>query len=790
MKKLCSILLMLSMTVSALAIEVNIDGLWYEIVSKTNEAKVVKYKNNTTYRGDIVIPQTVEYNGESYVVTTIGSEAFYYCSLMTSIIIPNSVTVIDNMAFANCSGLKTLAIPNSVTTIGEKAFAWCNGLITVTIPNSVTSFGDNAFLYCNKLSSVTILDGLKRIGNSAFYGCYDLIDVLLPNSIEAIGDYTFYNCKSIKSIILPNNLRSIGHNAFSKCFSLNSIVMSDSLESLGNNAFAECSSLSSISIPKSLTHIGDYAFDECNSLSSVQIYDLEAWCRFHFWSYASNPLSYAHHLFLNGIEVKDLVIPESVTKIGDYLFFGCSGLTSVTIPNSITNIGYSAFSGCKGLTSITLHNGIVSTGTNAFNGCSSLTSITIPNSVKSIAQNSFAGCSGLTSIVIPESVTNIGYGAFRNCSNLTRIIIGSAVNTIYAKAFSDCPELMDVYCHAENMPHMENSGSDSFTTIFEGSYIEYATLHVPESSIPVYKTTEPWKNFKEIVKIKPEHTLLYLVDDEIYKSYKIEEESKIEVEEEPTKEGYTFSGWSEIPDSMPTHDVTITGTFTINKYLLTYKVNGEIVKSDSIVYNTVLVPEAEPTKEGYTFSGWSEIPDNMPAHDVAIIGSFIPIIYKLTYQVDGIDYNVYDIAYGSVITPEADPVKEGYTFSGWSEIPDTMPAHDVVVTGTFTINKYKLTYMIDDKVYKDTVYEYSATIIPEPIPEGNYATFEWIDLPETMPAHDVIVHASYVTGITDISMKEKIIRIYSPNGKALNKPQKGINLVLMRDGTIRKIVIK
>ena len=110
---------------------------------------------------------------------------------------------------------------------------------------------------------------------------------------------------------------------------------------------------------------------------------------------------------------------------------------------------------------------------------------------------------------------------------------------------------------------------------------------------------------------------------------------------------------------------------------------------------------------------------------------------------------------------------------------------------SFTINtKYKLTYMIDDKVYKDTVYEYGATIVPEPMPEGDYASFEWVELPETMPAHDVTVHASYVTGITDISTAEKIVRIYCPNGKVLNKPQKGLNLVLMRDGTIRKIVIK
>ena len=286
------------------------------------------------------------------------------------------------------------------------------------------------------------------------------------------------------------------------------------------------------------------------------------------------------------------------------------------------------------------------------------------------------------------------------------------------------------------------------------------------------------------------YLLTYQVDGEIVKSDSIVFNTPITPEAEPSKEGYTFSGWSEIPATMPAHDVVITGTFKVNKYLLTYQVDGEIVKSDSIVFNTAITPEAEPTKEGYTFSGWSEIPETMPANDVIVTGTFKINKYLLTYKVDDEIVKSDSIVYNTAITPEAEPMKEGYTFSGWSEIPETMPAHDLTIYGTFTINTYKLTYMIDDAVYKVVDYEYGATITPEPQPEGDYASFEWVELPETMPAHDVTVHASYVTGITDISTAEKIVRIYTPNGKVLNKPQKGLNLVLMRDGTIRKIVIK
>ena len=165
--------------------------------------------------------------------------------------------------------------------------------------------------------------------------------------------------------------------------------------------------------------------------------------------------------------------------------------------------------------------------------------------------------------------------------------------------------------------------------------------------------------------------------------------------------------------------------------------------------------------------------------------------HKLIYMVDGEEYKSYNVEEDDPITPEAAPTKEGYTFSGWSDIPATMPAHDVTITGTFSVNSYKLTYMIDNEVYKNVTYEYGATITPEPTPEGNYATFEWTDLPQTMPAHDVVVHATYTTGITDILKDNRQdVKVYSPNGKMLAKPEKGINIIRMKDGTTRKVVVK
>ena len=159
--------------------------------------------------------------------------------------------------------------------------------------------------------------------------------------------------------------------------------------SIASNAFYGCN-LTSIAIPSSVTSIGQSAFGNCYALTSVHISDITAWCKINFYhdggSLASNPLEYAHHLYLNGSEIKNLIIPNNVTSIGDFVFYKCWGLTSVTIPNNVISIGESAFAYCTGLTSVSLSNGVTSIGMYAFSDCRELTSITIPNSVTSIGE--------------------------------------------------------------------------------------------------------------------------------------------------------------------------------------------------------------------------------------------------------------------------------------------------------------------------------------------------------------------------------------------------------------------
>ena len=240
------------------------------------------------------------------------------------------------------------------------------------------------------------------------------------------------------------------------------------------------------------------------------------------------------------------------------------------------------------------------------------------------------------------------------------------------------------------------------------------------------------------------YKLTYMVDGETYKTTEVEYGSTITPEEAPKKTGYSFSGWNDIPTTMPAQDVTVTGKFTANKYTLTYKVDGETYKSTKVTYGNKITAEAEPAKEGYTFSGWSEIPETMPAKNVTVTGTFTVNSYTLTYVVDGETYKTATMEYGSAITAEAAPTKTGHTFSGWSEIPETMPASDVTVTGTFTVNKYKLIYKVDGQTYKTYTIAYGSTITPEAAPTKEYYTFSgWSTIPTTMPAKNVTVTGSF-----------------------------------------------
>ena len=420
------------------------------------------------------------------LIRSTRSPWYNYSEMIKKVVIEGGVKSIGQYAFYKCTGLTSITIPNSVTDIIGWAFSGCSGLTSITIPNSVKNIGKEAFEFCSGLTSITIPNSVTFIGNEAFYGCSGLTSVTIPNSETSIGIRAFAFCSGLTSITIPNSVTSIGWGVFSACSGLTSIKVESGnkkYDSRNNcNAIIETSTNTLISgcknttIPNSVTNFGYYAFEYCFGLISVTI--------------PNSVTSIGDCAFYGCSGLTSVTIPNSVTSIGGHAFASCSGLTSVTIGNSVTSIGECAFSGCSGLTSITIPNSVTSIGDGAFSNCTGLISVTIPSSVTSIGESAFYGCSGLTSVTIPNSVTSIGGGAFEGCSGLTSVTIPSSVTYIGDRAFGGWSNLTSVTVE------MKTPLAIDYYTF---SNRKNATLYVPSGCKAAYQAANYWKEFKQIV---------------------------------------------------------------------------------------------------------------------------------------------------------------------------------------------------------------------------------------------------------------------------------------------------
>ena len=502
-------------------------------------------------------------------VTSIGSNAFGYCSGLTSVtlesntivsaarsssssmasifgnqveeyIIGNNVTSIGSYAFYGCSSLPSITIPEGVTSIGSYAFEYCSGLTSITIPNSVTSIGSSAFYGCSSLTSVTIPEGVTAISDGTFSGCSNLTSITIPEGVTSIGNSAFKDCRSLTSVTIPNSVTSIGSNAFSGCSNLTSITIPKGVTSIGSYAFEYCSGLTSITIPESVTSIGSSAFYGCSSLTSVTLESNTI-----VSATRSNSSSMAS---IFGNQVEEYIIGNNVTSIGSYAFSGCSRVTSFTIPSGITSIGEYAFNDCTNLkktiwltntppSGYTYAGGTINYVSNdqytslsnkivypflssmfevdgvcyvpvnpsertcdvidcRYNNTVANMNIASAVSYKGItlqvkkvqpyfcynnqyiqtltynnegliSDSTFYGCTNLKSLTLGKEVSSIGNSSFQYCSSLPSVVIPDSVSVLGEYAFSGCSSLANVTLgnHVETLGRYVFRGCNSLPAI-------------------------------------------------------------------------------------------------------------------------------------------------------------------------------------------------------------------------------------------------------------------------------------------------------------------------------------
>ena len=444
-------------------------------------------------------------------VTSIGNEAFYNCSGLTSVSIGNSVTSIGDYAFYDCSKLISITIPNSVTSIGNYAFSGCSAISDVNvawdIPLTIDKYWFSESIYktaCLSIPELSVFNyittGWWNLFKNRKVGYYDIKQysdgvfnyqlITNPDNPQAIlvqGNYSalteaniperftdlsdesnpiryyvtaiapeaFKNNTNLKTVKFNSRskIRNICESAFRGCNGLTSINIPDSVTSIGNYAFSGCSGLTSVTIPNSVTSIDNHAFSGCSGLTKAEFASIESLCRINFGNSEANPLSSAHNLYIAGDEIKDLVIPETIKSIGGNTFYGCSGLTSATIPNSVTSIGESAFA-FTGLTDLRIEDEFE----RLYLDNSAFDSATIKNIYLGRPMSYIPGSYYIETAVVGNLVENIPASSFIERSKLKSLTLGSGLKSIEEKAFSGCTSLTEVIIP----PSVETIGASAF----------------------------------------------------------------------------------------------------------------------------------------------------------------------------------------------------------------------------------------------------------------------------------------------------------------------------------------
>lgn len=352
-------------------------------------------------------------------VTETGS-AFSGCATVTKITLPAGLTNLKNSAFSDCTALREIVIPESVTSIGESAFDGCASLIEIRLPAGITEIPTALFSGCKALSAASIPEGVVSIGSGAFRNCASLTELALPQGLKKIGSNAFIGCKSLTYIEIPDGVETVEYFIAESTIQLRCAIGSSAAiaVSRSNDGFYSddlylrytfdgdgvqngltlmkyIGASSEVIVPDGVTKLQYSTFSECRQLLTRVVLP-------------DGLLSIPESLLNNCTNLKEVVIPESVTTIGNHAFFGCASLEKINLPAGLTEISQSLLGGCTALSEITIPDGVTAIGDSAFQKCASLTEIVLPQGLRRIDGEAFFGCTGLSYIDIPDGLETAG----------------------------------------------------------------------------------------------------------------------------------------------------------------------------------------------------------------------------------------------------------------------------------------------------------------------------------------------------------------------------------------------
>ena len=690
-------------------------------------------------------------------VSSYGYSPFYKRGRYPTISLGENITTISPYLFYGNTSLIAITIPESVTSIGSSAFYGCSSLTSITIPESVTSIGHYAFDNCTSLKEVIFEDGSETLslgynyyyggnsitGQGLFYDCplesvylgrnlsyssensygyspfYNkdaLIHVTIGREVTAIGQYAFYSCDNIHSLTINSGVLSIGSSAFStpdKVIWLTNTPPTGYANAKGNINYVSNDQYTSLSNTKVYPYLS--SMFEVDGVKYVPVSPSERTCHAIDCAYDSTTttINVSETASFKGVTMK-------VTEVMPYTFYGNNYIKEASITHS-GNINDYTFYSCSSLEAITLGENISSLGNYAFSGCAKLQEFIVPEPVKTIGTYCFQNCSSLPEISIPQATTSIGDYAFSGCTQLADVIIEDRTTALSlgsngsSALFADCP----------------------LDSVYIGGKITYSTTSDKGYS-PFYRNT----SLRSVV-ITDREEQVY--DNEFYGCTNLQD---VTIGNGVKSIGnYAFSGCSSLAgfsfgssmESIGTEAFSdCTNLTSITSHAAVPPNCGTQALDDINKWNCVLGVPLGNAAAYYAADQWKEF---FFIEDVVEVDHYV-----LTYMVDGEVYHTEVLKHKDEVTMLTEPTKVGYEFSGWDKTLATMPAEDVVISGTFVrlpidnlvILDTEENFLIDEELECETVTytrsfsdtQWQALYVPFEIPvtEEFLANFEVADL--------------------------------------------------------------
>lgn len=697
---------------------------------------ITKYIGNTPF---VMIPANID----GIKVTSIGADAFAGCKDLTKVVIPDTVTEIGMLSFQACANLSTIVISSYSINIGVNAFYNCNKAIIYGYDNSDAekfsksykipfrslndtepstilsgtcgnstyfSLFSNGDLYINgtgdinstpwnthkkMIYNVFINNGVTSLSKDIFNEYKNLQNVIMPETIVSIGDNAFYNCNALENVVIPNSVTSIGNYAFNNCTSLNNITIPDSVVSIGMSAFNNCKNLRKIYLGKGIKNISYDAFGSCISLEDVYLSDLELYCNITFSDSESSPLCYASNLYVDGVLIKELLLPSNISKVKAYSFPN-GGFSTLIVPENIETIDIAAFYGNKTLNTVKIKEGLKIIEESAFQRCLSLKSVELPDSVTTLNDYSFEGCIQLKDLILGNGIEYIGFLAFQSCISLENVHIKDISS--YCKINIDIGYngyQTGPLCYADNIYINGILTSDiiipdGVAEIKEYSFYEFdgiTSIRIPDTVISIGNAAFKYCDSLTEVVIMP-NALTNIGSEAFYGCSKLK---KIVLHDKLVSVGDSAFGGS---NSLSSGNIIYTGdqiswdNITIGKSnysfanplyrkFITYKDgDGRILSYDWKIAGRKITSQELPTKEGYTAVAYMDSDFHTPYdHNIELTENVV-----LFLDFKRVSCSIFYNSNGGINAPESQttginssislswqtPIKNGYKFVGWA----------------------------------------------------------------------------------------------------------------------------